>query len=99
MQWQNSGVVMQTKVLMQARKLVYGERAEAYGSAEAGYRTVCVMFQELTGIRLMPKHIAVIMILLKLQREEFAHKPDNLIDIAGYVEILAQIKGVDYEDC
>ena len=46
-------------------------------------------------IRLMgraPKDCAVVMMAVKLVRESYKHKRDNLVDLCGYANILNEIE-------
>lgn len=68
------------------------ERSDMYGDTEDSFKTICEFWNTyLRGIdvmptsrKLCPEDVALMMALLKIARETFAHKRDNMIDIIGY---------------
>ena len=44
---------------------------------------------------LSKKDVAMMMVLLKVAREQKAHKRDNLVDAVGYIRNAAQIEGLE----
>ena len=76
-----------------AKGLIYSERAKQYGSFKDNNTKIINIFRELTGINLTEEQCAYFLISLKLARQGTRHKRDNLIDIAGYVGLLDDMKG------
>jgi hypothetical protein len=78
-------------ILEEAQKLINGDRAKAYGDAEVQFRTVANLWGEIVGHRITAKQVPLMMIALKLVRENNKHSRDNLVDIAGYAGLLEKI--------
>ena len=84
-------------ILAEAERIVNGERAADYGDSTANLLRIASIAelliddsewevlckQELTGTV-----IAKVMIAVKLARERNKHRRDNLVDLAGYAELL-----------
>ena len=85
-------------ILEEAKEVTSGNRQEDYGMPEdsfrgiADYWTVYLDSHEICR-RISPTDVAKMMILLKIAREDYRHKRDNLVDIAGYARTLSQIEG------
>lgn len=75
------------EVLKEASIMLNGSRYDAYGDPVENFERIAELASILTGYKLTPKDIAMIMIAVKLSRETYKHKMDNLIDIAGYAQI------------
>lgn len=68
------------------------ERSDMYGDTEDSFKTICEFWNTyLRGIdvmptsrKLCPEDVAMMMVLLKIARETYAHKRDNMVDIIGY---------------
>lgn len=72
-------------ILEEARKLVKGNRHASYGSAADNFTDIGKIWGVLLGIDdISPDKVALCMAGLKLAREKFKHKRDNLVDLAGY---------------
>ena len=77
-------------VLDEAKTIVDGARQKDYGPPEdsfaqiAKYWSIYLSAENGTLIGLTAADVAKMMILLKLAREQNAHKRDNLTDMAGY---------------
>lgn len=84
-------------VLLEAQKLVYGDRAEAYGPPTEDFRCAADMAsayfkRKYPGFPdLKPEDIPAFMVCIKMARQ--AHKPkrDNLVDLAGYTGCWARV--------
>ena len=80
--------IMDTEgILEKARQLLNGERMDSYGDSNRMLLKTRDLFRVLTGKNMLRSDIAMIMICLKLARESFQHKEDNLIDLCGYADI------------
>lgn len=89
---------MPDKILSKAQEVVYGDRAKRYGDANELFLKVSATYYELTGQDVAPENIVIMMVIIKLVREQYSHQMDNLVDIAGYTELYAQIIGGLDED-
>lgn len=80
-------------VLAEAKNLVTGDRAKAYGDPLAPYQTFADFTTTYlravgwTGPELMPHNMLEIMELLKQTRSLYGYHPDNRIDRTGYAAL------------
>jgi hypothetical protein len=87
-------------VLEDALKLVRGSRNDEYGDPVAMYSKVAQLWNAYfnsvdaeTRFIVKAHDVLMMMTLMKLGREMVRHKKDNLVDAAGYIELLAVAKG------
>jgi hypothetical protein len=89
--------VAQGSVLLEAEELINGDRSAAYGTPEDNFRrwaNLC-WASDREGIKhLTPADLAMVMVLGKLARETNAHRRDNLVDAAAYIDIFRQVHEV-----
>lgn len=75
-------------ILLEANKIV-NERAEEkerqYGPFEDGMERAAKILSGMTGIELDASFMYKAMVALKLSRESYAHKEDNLLDAVAYL--------------
>ena len=80
-----------THMLDEAKELTEHIREAEYGSAEVVYDLVADFWgnylQDTKLDTLGAKDVMNMMMLLKLAREKYKHKRDNLVDIAGYANL------------
>ena len=79
------------KVLSEARKVINGERQDAYGNPEDSFTDIADLWGWYLGRPLLPSDVAVLMALLKFAREKHQHKRDNIVDACGYLALYADI--------
>lgn len=79
-------------ILLEAHKLVHGDRGESYGSPLDDFSRTATMFNALKGTNLTAEDVAVFMMCVKLSREANRHKRDNLVDLCGYAETLMMVR-------
>ena len=75
----------------QAMALVGGERNKSYGDPRADYARVAKVWSGILGHEVTPLQAALCMAGLKLVREGFRHKDDNLVDAHGYLLVAESI--------
>lgn len=63
------------------------ERQEQYGSAGDSMQLACDILDVAFGIKLKVSELAKVLVALKLSREKFLHKDDNIIDSINYLAI------------
>lgn len=68
----------------EAIELVYGDRGADYGHPYHDYARTADTFNALTGNFLSPKDAVLLMMCVKMSREQNKHKRDNLVDLIGY---------------
>ncbi len=79
-------------ILSEAERIVNGDRQADYSDPVANFKHISAIASAISKKELSPTTCAIVMIAVKLARENFKHKRDNLVDLAGYVEILNRIK-------
>lgn len=79
------------KLLIQAAELINGKRRADYGDPATCFERVAVMWSAYIGKEVSAHDVACLMALLKLAREASRHKPDNLLDAAGYIGLAADM--------
>ena len=83
---------MTNSILLKAENIVNGERQADYSDPVQNFTDIAQMATFLTKKELTAEDCCNVLIAVKLARERFKHKEDNLIDLAGYTEILNRIK-------
>lgn len=72
-------------ILSKAERIVYGEREEAYGSAENNFEVIARLWEAYKGTPFSAVDVAMMMILLKIARSKSGTgTEDCFVDIAGY---------------
>jgi len=85
-------------ILEEAQEIVAGPRREAYGHPRHNFAlTADIANLLLPGHQFTPEDVPMFMVAVKLAREVFHHKRDNLVDLCGYLETLDQLH--DGETC
>ena len=79
-------------ILSEAERIVNGDRQADYSDPVANFKHISAIASSISKEELSPTTCAIVMIAVKLARENYKHKRDNLVDLAGYVEILNRIK-------
>jgi len=79
-------------IFTEAETLV-AERARTYGHPADNLDKIASLWGILLGMKITAQQVALCMIALKLSRETYHHKRDNLVDIAGYLHIYCGILG------
>lgn len=79
-------------ILSEAERIVNGDRQADYSDPVANFRHIAEIASAIIKEELSPTTCCIVMIAVKLARENYKHKRDNLVDLAGYVEILNRIK-------
>mgnify|MGYP000666759562 CR=1 FL=1 len=78
-------------VCQEAQRLVYGDRGETYGHPLDDFSKTATMWAVLIGAPVTAEQVALCMIALKMSRQMYQPKRDNMVDIAGYAECLQRI--------
>jgi len=58
---------------------------------------ISAVFEELTGHCITPEDMALLFICMKLVRDSFRAKEDNMVDVCGYASIRASILAQEEE--
>lgn len=89
--------------LKQAYDLTHGDRHKTYGSARENMENTAILLNGylrargiMTTVELLATDVPILIMLVKIARQGFKSKYDNLIDIAGYVDVWERTaKGLD----
>ena len=88
-------------VLLEAQRLVYGERQQAYDHPINDFTCTADMLNAYFTRRLQQydlrlpffnaEDVGMIQIIVKLARQSHRYKRDNLVDISGYAETVRRV--------
>lgn len=68
------------------------DRKNTYGSPEDNFKLIADLWSTYTGVKISPRDVAVMMILLKTARVRTGtNHSDNFVDMAGYAACAAEI--------
>lgn len=79
-------------ILQEADRIVNGDRQVDYSDPVENFKHIAAIASAILKKELVPEDCAVVLMAVKLARETYKHKRDNLVDLAGYTEILHRIK-------
>ncbi len=91
------------QVLLEAHKIVNGDRQQSYGNPEDTHRVIAEMWSGFMRAKIStdvidyhamisPKDVALMMVLFKIGRElNGAGCEDNMVDAAGYIALAADM--------
>jgi hypothetical protein len=83
---------MNESCLKEAFEILNGSRDADYGDAVMNFEKIADIASAILGYEITPVEAVVTLISLKLSREMYKHKRDNIVDCQAYLEILHQIK-------
>ena len=72
-------------IATEAIELVTGDRQSTYGHPAKNFEDTARLWSVILGIEVTPQQVALCMVQLKLAREVFSPKRDNLVDAIGYL--------------
>lgn len=78
-------------VLKEAADIIAGSRQDDYGSPENCFGCIADFWSRYLDRNISPCDVAMMMVLLKVAREQNNHKRDNLVDICGYAALAEQL--------
>lgn len=78
-------------ILKVASEIVNGVRQEKYGDPVESFKRISEACRVVWKISVTPIEVIKIMIMIKAIRESYEHSDDNLIDIAGYLDIMERL--------
>ena len=85
----------ETGPLAKAYALVHGPRQAAYDHPANNYRRLAGILNAIWADKLAEpleaEDAALAMVAVKLAREAYKHSDDNLVDLAGYAEVVQMI--------
>ena len=80
-------------ILSMAEKIIYADKPSQYGDVKESYNKIASIATKMINkdLHLTAKDCLKVMIAVKLVRESYKHKRDNLIDAAGYLGLLDEV--------
>lgn len=72
----------------EAQDITTGARQQAYGHPLDNLTRVSKLWSAILGVEVTAEQVALCLVALKLSRECNRHSPDNLVDIAGYANVI-----------
>ena len=79
-------------ILEEAQEAAYGDRHENYGHPIDNFQRIAALWEVILGTKVSPKNAALCMCAVKISRELHTSKRDNLVDLAGYADVVARIQ-------
>lgn len=83
---------MDKSILQEAEEIVNGERAQAYGPALTSFSNIAKGWSVITGTEITPQQVGLMMMWLKICRENNKHQRDNLVDVSGYAHLVQKME-------
>ena len=84
------------KILLDASKIVTTDRQNDYNEPKKNFEDASVILKSNYDIDLKASDIVKVLISVKISREKYKHKYDNLLDNIGYTSILYEL--LEYEN-
>jgi hypothetical protein len=84
-------------IATEAVGLVSGDRQIAYGHPSKNFEDIARLWSVVLGIEVTPAQVGLCMVQVKLAREVFVPKRDNLVDAVGYLLAYDATKEEDNE--
>lgn len=81
----------QESILQEAERIVNGDRATDYGDMKESFEKIAKGWSVIANAEISAKQVGLMMIWLKMMRENNAHKRDNLVDVAGYAHCVNEV--------
>lgn len=81
-----------TQILQEAEKLVNNDRAKVHGDKKQNHKNIALLWSAYLEMKIMPKDVAILMVLLKLARTKAGeHNVDDYVDACGYSAIAGEL--------
>ena len=78
-------------ILDEAKAVVEGSRQSDYGDPVESFDKIAKTASMIAGKDLSPKECCAVLMAVKIVRESFNHKRDNLVDLCGYAHIMNEL--------
>lgn len=82
---------MTESVLVEAERLVHGDRQASYGHPIDDFTRTAKMWSAILGFPISPEQVGLCMCAVKISRQCNKPKRDNLVDLAGYAETVHMV--------
>jgi hypothetical protein len=83
---------MPDTILDKAKAAVYGDRNDDYGTVTENFQTVADLWSTVLKTKVTPEQVGLCMVQLKVARQMYKPKRDNLVDGAGYFATLEKLE-------
>lgn len=81
-------------ILNKAQKVIK-QRGTQLGNSKQLYKQIAEIWSTIAEKNITPEKVILMMISLKICRQLQSHKLDNIVDIAGYAEVLGNMIGAE----
>lgn len=78
-------------ILMEAQRLVYGDRNEDYGHPLDDFTRTAKMWSAILGSSVSAEQVGLCMMAVKISRQCNVRKRDNMVDAAGYAATVQMV--------
>lgn len=82
---------MKESILQEAERIVNGDRNDDYGDMKKSFENIAKGWSVIANSEITAHQVGLMMVWLKVCRENNKPKRDNLVDIAGYAECTSRI--------
>lgn len=82
----------QETVLEEAQRLIVGDRNLSYDHPYDNFTRIAQIWTAVLGIKVTPEQVGLCMVGVKLAREAYQPKRDNLVDGAGYFGTVQMVR-------
>ena len=79
-------------ILEEAQKAVYGDRQDDYGTVTENFDTIAQFWSIVLKTKVTAEQVGICMVQVKVARQMFKKKRDNLVDGAGYFATLEKME-------
>jgi hypothetical protein len=88
------GLKLYGSAASEALKLIYGNRAAAYGDRDQSFQRIADFWTQILPVTspITKEQVALCFIAMKLSRELSSHQRDNLVDLIGYTQLLDDMR-------
>ena len=81
-------------ILDEAKAIIEGSRQSDYGDAANNFERIASIVNSVyPDLMINAEQCCMVLIAVKLIREGYRHKRDNLVDLCGYAELMNRLKG------
>ena len=82
---------IESSILLEAHKAVYGDRNDDYGTVTENFTTVAKLWSVVLKTEVTAEQVGICMVQVKVARQMYKPKRDNLVDGAGYFGTLEKL--------
>lgn len=79
-------------ILEEAQRLIVGDRNRTYDHPLDNFERIAAIWSVVLGIKVTPEQVGLCMVGVKLAREAYMPKRDNLVDGAGYFGTVQMVR-------